>query len=118
MKKSPKIRTKIPVKGRTPYMIQRDIFAYFSKEQDVLRVADIVRILKCSKNTVYALIKEGRLESLKVGRSIIIPKACLVEYLTCEKNFQIIRKDPIYSLWTSKKPSGIMSGNKKIKEGK
>lgn len=110
MKKTPSIRTKIPVKGRTPYMIQRDIFAYFTKENDVLKVADIVRLLGCSKNTVYALIKEGRLESVKVGRSILIPKACLVEYLTCEKNFQIIQKESPYSRWTSPKSSGIMCG--------
>lgn len=112
MKETPSIRTKIPVKGRTPYMIKRDILAYFSKEPDVLKVADIVRLLRCSKNTVYALINQGKLESVRVGRSIFIPKACLVEFLTYEKNFQIIRKEPSYFSRTFKGSSDIIQNSK------
>ena len=48
MKKEPNIRTKIPVKGRNPYMIKRDLFSYFQNEPDVLTVAEIAILLHCS----------------------------------------------------------------------
>jgi excisionase family DNA binding protein len=31
-------------------------------------VAEVAKILKCNKNTVYALIKSGQLQGLKLGR--------------------------------------------------
>lgn len=31
-------------------------------------VAEVAKILKCNRNTVYALIKSGQLQGLKLGR--------------------------------------------------
>jgi len=53
-----------------------------------------VRLLHCSKNTVYALIKSGMLECVKVGRNLLIPKTLLVEFLMRDKNFFVLRPDP------------------------
>lgn len=78
---------------RTP-MIERSVNAYFRGEPDVLQVKDVVRILHCSKNTVYALIKSGTLECVKVGRNLLIPKTLLVEFLMRDKNFFVLRPDP------------------------
>ena len=64
-------------------------FKMFKNEPDVLTVSDLVRLLRMGKNTVYKLIKEGDIGSIKKGKKIIVPKVCLVEYLTNEENYQI-----------------------------
>ena len=94
IEKDPHIRFQIPVKEGGRRMIERSINAYFRGEPDVMQVKDVVRLLHCSKNTVYALIKSGTLESVKVGRNILIPKSLLVEFLMRDKNFFVLRPDP------------------------
>jgi excisionase family DNA binding protein len=64
----------------------------FKDESDVLTVPDVVRLLKLGKNTVYKLIKEGTIRSIKQGKKIIIPKVCLIEFLTNENNYQSNKK--------------------------
>ena len=90
----PHIRFQIPVREGGHRMIERSITAYFRGEPDVMQVKDAVRLLHCSKNTVYALIKSGTLESVKVGRNILIPKSLLVEFLMRDKNFFVLRPNP------------------------
>ena len=90
----PHIRFRIPVREGGRRMIERSVNAYFRGEPDVLQVKDVVRILHCSKNTVYALIKSGTLECVKVGRNLLIPKTLLVEFLMRDKNFFVLRPDP------------------------
>lgn len=90
----PHIRFQIPVREGGRRMIERSINAYFRGEPDVMQVKDVVRLLHCSKNTVYALIKSGTLESVKVGRNILIPKSLLVEFLMRDNNFFVLRPDP------------------------
>ena len=90
----PHIRFRIPVREGGRRMIERSVNAYFRGEPDVLQVKDVVRILHCSKNTVYALIKSGTLECVKVGRNLLIPKALLVEFLMRDKNLYVLRPDP------------------------
>lgn len=90
----PHIRFRIPVREGGSRMIERSVNAYFRGEPDVLQVKDVVRLLHCSKNTVYALIKSGTLECVKVGRNLLIPKALLVEFLMRDKNLYVLRPDP------------------------
>ena len=90
----PHIRFRIPVREGGRRMIERSVNAYFRGEPDVLQVKDVVRLLHCSKNTVYALIKSGTLECVKVGRNLLIPKALLVEFLMRDKNLYVLRPDP------------------------
>ena len=90
----PHIRFRIPVREGGRRMIERSVNAYFRREPDVLQVKDVVRLLHCSKNTVYALIKSGTLECVKVGRNLLIPKALLVEFLMRDKNLYVLRPDP------------------------
>ena len=52
---------------------------------DVLNIEQVCEILKISAKTVsaktgYRLLKDGTIQSLKVGRSYRIPKAHLVAY--------------------------------------
>ena len=48
-------------------MSYRYYFKMFKNEPEVLTVPDVVRLLQFGKNTVYALIKEGRISSIKQG---------------------------------------------------
>jgi excisionase family DNA binding protein len=72
----------------------------FKNEPDVLTVPDVVRLLQFGKNTVYSLIKEGRIASIKQGKKIIVPKVCLVEFLTDAGNYQTPSPTVPNNLWT------------------
>ena len=78
-----------------------------------MQVKDVVRLLHCSKNTVYKLIHEGRIDSIKIGRNILIPKTALVEMMVTERYYQIIFPYNPDSLWTMKERSRIIASNKK-----
>ena len=81
-------------------MSYRYYFKMFKNEPDVLTVPDVVRLLQFGKNTVYSLIKEGRISSIKQGKKIIVPKVCLVEFLTNVANFQTPSPTVPNNLWT------------------
>ena len=70
----------------------RNYYTMFKNEPDVLTVPDVVRLLRMGKNTIYKLINEGAIGSIKRGKKIIIPKVCLVGYLTNQNNYQISSK--------------------------
>ena len=78
----------------------RNYYTMFKNEPDVLTVPDVVRLLQFGKNTVYALIKEGRISSIKQGKKIIVPKVCLVEFLTDAGNYQTPSPTVTNNLWT------------------
>ena len=113
MSKMTDIRFRLQIAGGNMRMIKRDVFEYFKKEPDVMQVKDLVRLLHCSKNTVYKLIHEGRLDTVKIGRSILIPKTALVEMMVNERYYQIISPYSPDSLWTMKERSRIIASNKK-----
>lgn len=46
-----------------------------------LRVEELMPILGIGRNTVYALVRSGRLCSIRVGRQVRIPKNALIEFL-------------------------------------
>lgn len=48
----------------------------------VLRVADVAHLLQVSESAVYTLIASGELPSLRVGRSVRVPRAALEEWIT------------------------------------
>ena len=81
-------------------MSYRYYFKMFKNEPDVLTVPDMVRLLQFGKNTVYSLIKEGRIGSIKQGKKIIVPKVCLVEFLTNAGNYQTPSPTVPNNLWT------------------
>lgn len=107
-KKSLSIRIKIPVKGRYRSVIEREIYSYFKNEPDVMTVMEAAKALRASKNSLYEMIKEGRLQVVKVGRCIKVPKASLVDFIMNEKNYFIISPDVPKSLWTSGKSCGML----------
>jgi len=63
-------------------------------------VAEAAKILRIGKNKAYDLVKKGKLSGIKMGSKIIVPKICLVRFLTDTKNFlmssQLVSDNP----WT------------------
>lgn len=56
----------------------------FAEYPDVLTIEQVCTVLGISKKTGYKLLSEGKLMSLKVGRSYRIAKAHLLDYLLAE----------------------------------
>lgn len=48
---------------------------------DVLTVKEVAQALGICENSVYRLIHQKVIGSIKVGRKILVPKICLVDYL-------------------------------------
>lgn len=55
--------------------------AMFKEYPDVLDINDLSRLLCVSKKTTYRLLKENKIEFLKVGREYRIPKINIIQYL-------------------------------------
>lgn len=53
--------------------------------KDVLSIKDLYEILPVGKNKVYDLINNGTIKSIRVGGRIIIPKANVINFLSCTK---------------------------------
>ena len=81
-------------------MNMRNYFTMFKNEPDVLTVPDVIRLLRMGKNTVYKLLKEGAIGSIKQGKKIIVPKVCLVVFLTDAGNYQTPSPTVPNNLWT------------------
>ena len=57
-------------------------------EPEVMTVVEVAKILRLGRSKAYDLVSSGRLSSIKVGGKIIVPKMCLVSFLTDTKNYQ------------------------------
>ena len=53
-----------------------------SELPDVLTTKECMVFLKIGRNSLYKLLKDGILGSVKVGRKYIIPKSSLEKYLS------------------------------------
>jgi excisionase family DNA binding protein len=53
----------------------------FREYPDVLSVPQVSTILGVSSKTVYRILSDGALKSLKVGREFKIPKLYLLQYI-------------------------------------
>ena len=57
---------------------------------DMMSVPEAAKELRIGKNRAYELIKEGRLEAIKVGRKLIVPKSALYEFCRDERNYLLL----------------------------
>jgi excisionase family DNA binding protein len=48
---------------------------------DVLRVEEVARILRIGRNAAYEGVRSGAIPSIKLGRSVRVPKALLERML-------------------------------------
>lgn len=59
-------------------LIIRGGFIMFDKFPDIVNVKDVCKMLHISKNTVYELIRSGRLPAKRIGRIYRIRKADVI----------------------------------------
>lgn len=53
----------------------------FNNYPDVLTVDEAAKALGISRNSVYKLVKSLTIGSIRVGKKILIPKMCLIDYI-------------------------------------
>lgn len=52
-----------------------------NKYPDVLTVNQVAEVLRIGINKAYELVNSHTIGHKKIGRRILIPKACLIDYL-------------------------------------
>ncbi|REE96631.1 helix-turn-helix domain-containing protein [Thermomonospora umbrina] len=52
-----------------------------SPDKALYRIPDVVEILSLSRTVVYQLVNDGRLRSVKQGRTRLIPASAIAEYV-------------------------------------
>lgn len=53
----------------------------FREYPDIMTVPEVANALGIGKNTAYLLIKNKEIGCKHIGRKIIVPKKCLVDYV-------------------------------------
>ena len=50
-----------------------------------MRVEDLMPVLRIGRNAAYERVRSGNIRSIRVGRSIRIPREAVIDYLTQAK---------------------------------
>ncbi len=50
---------------------------------DVLTVQEAGEVLRVGRTTMYRLVQNGRVQSVKIGRKVLIPRVFLQDFLEC-----------------------------------
>jgi len=58
---------------------------YTDPEQRFHSVQDIARLLKCSRQTIYNYIKEGRIEAINIDNKVRISQKAYIQFLEAEE---------------------------------
>ena len=67
-------------------MTERYLLSMFKDEPEVLTVSETAKLLRTGKNKTYDVIRSGRLQSIKIGGKILVPKMRLIEFIISENN--------------------------------
>ena len=54
---------------------------FFKNYPDVVTPSDLQIMLNIGRNTVYTILKEGLIKTIKVGKKYIIPKQSVIDFL-------------------------------------
>ncbi|MBE6990297.1 MAG: helix-turn-helix domain-containing protein [Ruminococcaceae bacterium] len=59
---------------------------YYSYDElpAVLSMDELRTLLQISRNTAYALVRSGKIPSIRAGRQFRIPKTAVLDYLSCK----------------------------------
>ena len=57
---------------------------------DILNIDEMCEVLKVSTKTGYKLLKDGKISSIKVGRTYRIPKVHLLSYMRIVESQQAV----------------------------
>jgi len=53
----------------------------FREYPEIMTVKHLAKALGIGKNTAYTLVHSGVIGSKRIGRKIIIPKSCVIDYV-------------------------------------
>ena len=53
----------------------------FDNYPDIVTPDDIQKMLRIGRNSVYDLLKQGKIKSLRVGKKYLIPKTSMINFL-------------------------------------
>ena len=67
-------------------MTEHYLLSMFKDEPEVLTVSETAKLLRTGKNKTYDVIRSGRLQSIKIGGKILVPKMRLIEFIISENN--------------------------------
>ena len=74
--------------GIGPHMKMKDY-------PDVMNVAQLAEVLNIGRNSAYALLASGEIAHRKIGRKYLIPKRCVLDYLSgAGYNGQVMAGNP------------------------
>lgn len=59
----------------------------FSEYPDVVTPNDLQSMLKIGRNTVYDLLKNESIKTIRIGKKYIIPKINVIRYLTSANEY-------------------------------
>lgn len=65
----------------------------FTDYPDVVGVPDLMKMLSVGRHSAYQLVRDGTLQSFKVGRNIKIPKLSIIEFLLNRQGDDAIEKN-------------------------
>ena len=54
-------------------------------QHEMLKVGEVAEILRCGRNQAYYLVKSGAIRSVRLGRSIRIPREAIAEFKAGER---------------------------------
>ncbi len=67
-------------------VIMNDEKEIFSDYPDVVRIEEIQSMLNIGRNSVYELLKQGLIKSIKIGKKYIIPKQSVINFVNTACN--------------------------------
>lgn len=53
----------------------------FSGYPDIMSVEQLAEALGIGKNSAYSLVNNGRIGCKRIGRRILIPKSCVIDFV-------------------------------------
>ena len=53
----------------------------FSGYPDIMSVEQLAEALGIGKNSAYSLVNNGQIGCKRIGRRILIPKSCVIDYV-------------------------------------
>ena len=62
-------------------MTDHDVYSNIEQLPLVLRVDDLMPVLKIGRNAAYALVRSGQIKALRIGNSYRIPRGELLRFL-------------------------------------
>ena len=77
----------------------------FDKYHDVMTVEEVCDALRIGYNSAYKLLNNGSIKALRNGRSWLIPKACLIEYVETSSGISNSAKTTVKSTKPKKSAS-------------